>query len=136
MTRTIPNAEPAGATATSPYLDCERFDCYRVAVEFHALAARIVSSRRLGALRDQLDRASASIVLNIAEGSGRRTLPDKARFYAIARGSATECAAVLDLLLARGLVSPPAHRHGRGLLVRVVQMLTRLVERDRCDQAR
>ena len=67
---------------------------------------------------------------------GRRTLPDKGHFYAIARGSATECAAILDLLLARGFVSPPAYRHGRGLLIRVVQMLTRLVERDRCDQAR
>jgi hypothetical protein len=40
-----------------------------------------------------------------------------------------ECAAVLDLALARGLVSDAAHRHGRELLVRVVQMLTRLARR-------
>jgi hypothetical protein len=43
---------------------------------------------------------------------------------------ATESAAVLDLLLARGFVSPTDHRHGRGLLIRVVQMLTRMIERD------
>jgi four helix bundle protein len=55
----------------------------------------------LAALRDQLDRARISIVLNIAEGAGRFSAPDKARFYAIARGSATEWGAVLDLLLAR-----------------------------------
>jgi hypothetical protein len=41
-----------------------------VAVEFQVLAASIGSGRRLRALRDQLDRASVSIVLNIAEGSG------------------------------------------------------------------
>jgi four helix bundle protein len=128
MTETIPNLEPAGI-APGAYLDCERLDCYRVAVEFHTLAARLISNRRVGALRDQLDRASVSIVLNLAEGAGRRTLPDKARFFTIARGSATECAAILDLLLARGLVSLADHRRGRGFLIRVVQMLTRLVDR-------
>jgi four helix bundle protein len=51
---------------------------------------------------------------------------DKARFYAMARGSATECAAVLDLLSARGLVDPALRNRARSLLVRLVQMLTRL----------
>jgi four helix bundle protein len=88
-----------------------------------------VSDRRLGALRAQLDRASVSIVLNIAEGAGRRTTRDKANFFTIARGSAAECAAILDLLLARGLAPASSHRHGRGLLIRVVQMLTRLIAR-------
>jgi len=40
-----------------------------------------------------------------------------------------ECAAVLDVALGRGLVSSPAYRHGRGLLTRIVQMLTRLAKR-------
>jgi len=47
----------------------------------------------LAALRDQLHRASISVVLNIAGGAGRFSAPDKARFSAIARGSATECGA-------------------------------------------
>jgi len=129
MAQTIPNPEPAGARSV-PHLDCERLDCYRVAVEFQTIAARLVSNRRVGAtLRDQLDRASVSIVLNIAEGAGRRFARDKAHFFTIARGSATECAAVLDLLLARGLVSSTDHRRGRGLLIRIVQMLKRLVAR-------
>lgn len=128
MAQTIPNPEPVGARP-EPHLDCERLDCYRVAVEFQTIAARLVGSRRLGAIRDQLDRASVSIVLNVAEGAGRRFARDKANFFTIARGSATECAAVLDLLLARGLLSPADHRYGRGLLVRVVQMLTRLIAR-------
>ena len=128
MAQTIPNPESAGARPAA-HLDCERLDCYRVAVEFQRIAARLVSNRRMGALRDQLDRASVSIVLNIAEGAGRRFARDKANFFTIARGSATECAAVLDPLLARGLLSPADHRHGRGLLIRVVQMLTRLTAR-------
>jgi four helix bundle protein len=127
MAETIPGPEPAGVPLA--YLDCERLDCYRVAVEFQTVATQMVANRRLGALRDQLDRASVSIALNIAEGAGRRTARDKAHFFTIARGSATECAAVLDLLLARGLLTPASHRHGRGLLVRIVQMLTRLTAR-------
>ena len=126
MAQTIPNAD---AARPAPHLDCERLDCYRVAVEFQTVAARLVSNRRVGALREQLDRASVSIVLNIAEGVGRRFARDRANFFTIARGSATECAAVLDLLEARGLLSSADHRHGRGLLVRVVQMLTRLTLR-------
>jgi four helix bundle protein len=129
MAQTIPVPVAGGDPGASPFLDCERLDCFRVAVEFQVLAADLGSGRRLGALRDQLDRASVSIVLNIAEGAGRRTPADKAHFFAIARGSATECAAALELLAARGLVTPQAYRHGRGLLVRVVQMLTRLIER-------
>jgi four helix bundle protein len=130
MTRTIPQPRPVGGPDPVAYLDCERLDCYLVAVEFHSIAARMVSNRSLGtALRDQLDRASVSIVLNIAEGAGRRTAPDKGHFFTMARGSATECAAILDLVVARGLITTPGHRHGRGLLVRIVQMLTRLIPR-------
>jgi four helix bundle protein len=129
VAQTIPNAQPVGAPLT-PYLDAERLDCYRLAVEFQTFAAGIASSRRVSAtLRDQLDRASVSAVLCIAEGAGRRTSPDKAHFFTIARGSAAECAAVLDLLVARGLIAPAWHRHGRGLVVRIVQMTSRLIAR-------
>ena len=106
--------------------DCERLDAYRVAVEFQLLAASMCSGRRLGALRDQLDRASVSIVLNIAEGSGRFTPAEKAHFYLIARGSAMECLAAVSLLQARSLVSPELYRRSRSLLTRIVAMLTRL----------
>lgn len=49
-------------------------------------------------LRDQLWRAAASVVLNIAEGAGEYKPAEKARFYRMARRSSAECAAVLDLL--------------------------------------
>ena len=63
--------------------------------------------------------------MNIAEGAGRRSAADKARFYSIARGSATECAAIMDLLRQRGL-SAEACRTGRHQIVRIVQMLSKL----------
>jgi four helix bundle protein len=132
MTKTIAIPDPGVPSGPVPaHLDCERLDCFRVAVEFQTLAASIGSGRSLGALRSQLDRASVSIALNIAEGAGRRTAADKARFFAIARGSASECAAALELLDARSPLAP-AYRHARGLLVRLVrlvQMLTRLIAR-------
>jgi four helix bundle protein len=68
-------------------------------------------------------------VLNIAEGCGRYARPEKAHFYLIARGSTMECAGVLDVALGRGLVTAAAHRHGRGLLGRIIQMLTKLALR-------
>jgi len=110
-------------------LDVEKLDVYRIALEFQAVAGQPVPKRGYAELRDQLDRASISIVLNIAEGCGRRSPADKGRFYSMARGSATECAAILDLLGARGLVDDRPRTRARSLLVRVVQMLTRLVAR-------
>lgn len=73
--------------------------------------------------------ASLSVVLNIAEGGGRRSRRDKARFYAIARGSATEVAALLDVLDRRRLGSLAAIASARRLAVRTVQMLTRIHQR-------
>jgi four helix bundle protein len=67
-----------------------------------------------------------SIPLNIAEGSGRGIgkNPDAQRFYGIARGSALECAAILDVFEAMGLATD---HEAKELLERVVSMLTRLV---------
>ncbi len=49
-------------------------------------------------IKNQLKRSSLSIVLNIAEGTGRNTSADKRNFYIISRGSVFECVAILDLL--------------------------------------
>ena len=112
-----------------PFLEYERLDCYRLAIEFQAIAAEIGSERRLGTLHGQLERASVSIALNIAEGAGRRAPADKAHFFTIARGSAMECAAMLEVAVSRGLLAPSVQRRGRAVLVRIVQMLTRLMDR-------
>lgn len=106
-------------------LDANRLHVYGVALELHALCSTLVAVlHRI--VRDQLERASLSVVLNIAEAGGRRSRRDKARYYAIARGSATEVAALLDVLALRRLASPASIRTGRRLAIRIVQMLTRM----------
>jgi len=121
-------AVPASVPVPVPVLDSERLDCYRVALEFQVLVSGLLPKGQ-ATLRDQLERASVSVVLNTAEGAGRRSRRDKRRFYSMARGSAMECAAVLDLLAARQLAAADQCQHGRALLVRIVQMLTRLEQR-------
>jgi four helix bundle protein len=130
-TRTVPAPVPNALTdgPRAPWLEIDRLDCYRVAVEFLSCVPRLVPARGSADLRDQLERASASIVLNIAEGAGRVARLDRARFFTIARGSATECAAVLDILRARRLASPADCAAARALVVRIVQMLTKLIAR-------
>lgn len=77
-------------------------------------------------LRDQLDRAMTSVVLNIAEGAGEFSKDEKQRFYRMARRSATETAAILDILDRRNAVAAAMIEPARELLVRVVSMLARL----------
>ena len=117
-----------GTGTDDPQLDANRLHVYHVALELHCLCSTLVASlNRI--VKDQLERASLSVVLNIAEAGGRRSRRDKARYYAIARGSATETAALLDILSLRRLTSPAAIRTGRRLAIRIVQMLTRIDQR-------
>jgi four helix bundle protein len=74
-----------------------RFDAYRHAIDFRRFVVAWLPLKR-AELSDQLDRASISTVLNIAEGAGRSTPRERARHYTIARGSALESLACLDLL--------------------------------------
>jgi four helix bundle protein len=109
-------------------LDCERLDVYHIACDLQRLAFRM-ASRAGRVYRDELQRASLSIVLNVAEGAGRQSPAEKARFYVMARGSATECAALVQVLEDNRQISTIEAKTARGQLVRIVQMLTRLAAR-------
>jgi four helix bundle protein len=80
-------------------LDHERLDVYHLALDFLVVANGIIEGlpRGRGHLADQFTRASTSIVLNISEGAGKLSKPDKRRYYLTARGSATESAALLEV---------------------------------------
>jgi len=112
-------------TAAYPVPDAHQLAAYHVAVAFHAAAIGLLPKGH-AVLRDQLERASLSSVLNLAEGAGRRSRRDKGRFYTIARGSAMESLALLDVLVARHLASAGAAAPAKALGIRVVQMLTKL----------
>jgi four helix bundle protein len=123
-----PSAPPSGEALDAVQLDASKLHVYQVALELHAFCSTLVGSlQRI--VRDQLERASLSVILNTAEAGGRRSRREKARFYAIARGSATEVAALLDVLVVRRLASPEIVRSGRRLATRVVQMLSRMDQR-------
>lgn len=112
-----------------PHLDHENLDVYRCSLEFLRLSLRVVGAlpeRGESELRSQLKRASMSIPLNIAEGSGKPTVADRARFHAIARGSAMECAALIDVCALAGYIAPDDARLAKQLLVRMVAMLTKM----------
>ena len=107
----------------------ERLDAYRVAVEFLEIADVLAKRlpRTKGQLGDQLTRASEGIVLRVAEGAGAEyRSADQKRYFRSARGSAMECAAVLDICRTRQVGSAEQLAAGRALLLRLVQMLSRL----------
>jgi four helix bundle protein len=106
----------------------EKLDVYQNAAAFLATSARIVSELPTGysSLADQLKRASLSVPANIAEGVGRTGAADRRRHYAIARGSAMECAAILEACRILQAADPSLLLDGRSILIRVVQMLTKM----------
>ena len=109
-------------------LSFQRLDVYRCAIQFLAVSSRLVSELPKGnaPLSDQLRRAALSVPLNITEAAGRSSQRDGARHYAIARGSAMECAAIVDAFHVLGLASDGAHAEAIELLERIVAMTTKL----------
>ena len=93
-------------------------------LEVHRLVTSLFPPRGVRVLKDQMDRASGSVVACIAEGAGRRAPTEKRHFYAIARGSATECAALLELLRNRVALKAETYRECRSLLLSVVRILS------------
>jgi four helix bundle protein len=121
------NARPAGRTNRAlSTAGLDGFDCYRLALAFATTAPGLVP-REHTALRDQLERASTSVVLNIGEGWGHWERRQKVQCYAIARGSLLESGAAIDLLRARGLADASDCEQARALCTRITQMLNGLI---------
>ena len=107
----------------------QRLDAYRAATEFLGMMCKLVVRipKGYGDIVDQLRRAALSVPLNIAEGSGKFNR-DAVRFYTIARGSALECAAILDALEVMAVFDDANLKQARDLLERIVSMLTGLIK--------
>jgi four helix bundle protein len=112
------------------YFDHEKLDVYREAIDFCGWVGEFLAAiSAKTAAKDQLDRASTSIPLNIAEGNGKFSARDRARFLEMARGSALECAACLGVLIVRKLASETQVAEQKERLARIVQTLIGLLRK-------
>jgi four helix bundle protein len=123
--------QPLRGLADKPaMLNFQKLDVYQRSIEFLVFARRILVRLPRGHadLADQLRRSAQSIPQNIAEGAGKTTRADKAKHYTIARGSAMESAAHLDVMRVEELIDDERYARGVELLERVVAMLTKLID--------
>ena len=112
----------------SHQFDHEKLNVYYEALDFVGHATELLERvpKRV-AVYDQLDRASTAIPLNIAEGTGKFTPPDRCRYYNTARGSALECAACLDVLVVKKILKQEI-TEAKAVLIKVVSMLVGLIK--------
>jgi four helix bundle protein len=115
--------------------DHEKLKVYQQAVAFVVWVEGVLPTiPKSISVHDQLDRASTSIPLNTAEGNGKYTARDRCRFFDIARGSALECAACLDVLVARKHLSNATAMPGKEMLMQIVSMLVGLIRSNSADR--
>ena len=127
LAATVSADREAAVEAEHHALDAERLTVYHVALDLQCMANTLVPSVNR-VLRDQFERASLSIVLNLAEGCGRVSRRQRRYHFGVARGSATECAALCDVLRLRRLSPASECFRARSFAVRCTQMLTKLIE--------
>ncbi len=108
--------------------DHEKLNVYQAGINFVAWSSDLlVAIPKTIPIHNQFERASVSIPLNIAEGNVRRRRADRCRYFDTARRSAIECAACLDVLVAKGLVEQRVIEEGKRMLVEIVSMLVSLI---------
>ena len=91
--------------------DFEKLDVYQKAKSFNSQVYQYIQAHKSidSTTKNQLRRASLSIMLNIAEGSSRFSKPDRRNFYVIARGSTFECVAIFDFMKEQNLLKEDLH---------------------------
>jgi len=113
----------------------EQLNVYQESITFVAWTDDLLESiPKSIAAHNQLDRASTSVPLNIAEGNGKYTPADRCKFFDTARGSALECAACLDVLVAKKTIEQSKAREGKALLMEIVSMLVGLMRSNSPDR--
>mgnify|MGYP001615164550 CR=1 FL=1 len=113
-----------------PFFDYERLEVYKVALEFLDAIFNVCEKlpRSLqSSLGDQLRRASLSISNNIAEGSGKKSGKEKARYYSISQDSARECISMLNVLILRKIATTEEFNSLRTQGKRITGMIAGLI---------
>ena len=109
----------------------EKLEVYQKAVAFAERVSTLTSRFTRGSwyLADQLNRASLSVSLNIAEGNGRWSQADRRNFFGIARGSAHECVPLIELCRRKGLLDDATCTVLKDDLEAIAKMLAGLIGR-------
>ena len=111
--------------------DFERLEVYQLALEFLDFIfdkCDKISKDLQYCLGDNLKRAGISISNNIAEGSGKKSTKEKARYYGTSLDSTRECLNMLIVLDRRKAISKEDYCKGRIYVRRLTSMLFRLIE--------
>jgi four helix bundle protein len=117
------------------FFDHEKLNVYQEALRFYAWCEPILERLPKSAdVRDQLDRARTSVVLNIPEGNGKFTPADRCRFFDNSRGSALESAGCLDLIFIKKVISEQEMEDGKAILQAIVSMLVGLIRSNSPDR--
>ena len=109
----------------------EKLEVYQRALAFAGRVSTLTADFPRGCwyLADQLNRASLSISLNIAEGNGRCTDADRRNFFGIARGSVHECVPLIELCRRKSLIDDATSAELKAELEEIARMLSGLVAR-------
>lgn len=109
--------------------DHEKLNVYQNALDFAGwVDKKILPGKKKLGVYGQIDRASTSIPLNIAEGNGKYSSKDRCRYFDIAMGSALECASCLDVLHRKNLLESIIKDEGKEKLRVIVSMLIGLIK--------
>lgn len=111
------------------YFDHERLNVYKKALSFIQFSHKVLSRIQFKSeIKDQLDRASISILLNIAEGNGKFSSKDRCRYFDISMGSTLESSACLDILFIKKIINDDEKISGKEMLNEIVAMLIGLIK--------
>ena len=109
--------------------DHEKLKVYQKALSFLVWFEQVLSDvEKKYSVYNQLERASTSIALNIAEGNGKFSSKDRCKYFDISRGSSLECAGGIDILVIKGLLSAERGNEGKIMLSEIVSMLVGLIK--------
>ena len=108
--------------------DFEKLTVYQKTKSFNKEILSVMKTSQLDAsTKSQLRRASMSVLLNIAEGSGRFTKPDRRNFFIISRSSIFECIAIIDLMKDFGVIENSQYQRVYSLGEEISKMLFSLI---------
>lgn len=108
----------------------EKLQVYQRSLEFAKNICKIASKfpAKFSRIRDQFIGAVISVPLNIAEGSGRKSIKEKSNFYKISRTSLLECMPLLEICFELKLIEEKEYKKFRKEITELSKMINGLIK--------